>query len=854
MCIFKLFCVIGYAVGSIKSDIRIHVHFNLLMNKFDSTKCNILNLDSVMMVEAILFAADRIQQDNILNGASLGILIIDTCKKPKKNPYVLVIDNGMVVVGPYSSELSEFTTQFLSIFKYSTISFGASADKFYDQKKGFTEFFTTVPPDSITSLVYTDMAMHLKWEYTGLLYSANEDGSSPTVNVIQRLSNVQYCVVQYQMNLDATEKEYQTQIKSLLSLDKVKVVFLFLSLKGCQDFFRAAVPFGEQLSSKVFVLSSVCGTMVYVPHEIQPYLTGMLTVQMTDPQPEEFREYFKHLTPWNNKRNEYYFAFYWKFLYNCSLDNTTSPDYCKNITNDHFNRFTPVRPVINALYTAVYSIKAAYDIRCHGKESWCYEVENENVKQELDKYIPQVDINVFNKTFKYANKLHQVIESYDIFQYQNKKPGHYHFNKIGFWDAEKWKNELPALSLDENVNITNSKCSLPCKPREIKEYFALASCCWQCKTCPKTSIIIRNTCEACALGYKANEDQSKCDKLKVVTLSPTGGISIAVICISCAGFVLIAVILAVYLKNFSSHIIKSSSRELALFSLFGLAGMLLTSVCLTLPPNKLVCYAQKMLIGISLTCVYAPLVLKTNRVYRIFASSSKFKLRRLMLVSMPSQFFMIFAMVGIEILMGVFWILTDKPVVITKYPIDRNFILQQCYISGPGAALNLVFPIALMVACTFWAFKTRNLPEIFSEIKSIGVTMYITLFLATSAFALIFILSGVSAKPFLDIYVVCFTFQAIVLVNLIGQYAMKIKTLYQKSNELDLYQDNQTVTSVVMSNRFISPKTSPNGNDGQRHLSLATESLPDTLYTRSVSTMKLASPNLNVKRMSYDWQ
>ena len=765
----------------------------------------------------------------------------------------------MVVVGPYSSELSEFTTQFLSLFDYSTISFGASADKFYDQKKGFHEFFTTVPPDSMTSLVYTDLAVLLKWEYTSLLYSGNEDGSSPTVELMQNLLNMKtkYCLIQNQINTDATAKEYQKQIDYVLSLDKVKVVFLFLSLKGCQDFFRAATPFGKRLSNKVFVLSSVCGAMVDIPHAIQPHLRGMLTVQMTDPQPEEFREYFQSLTPWNNKRNEYYFSFYWQFLHNCSLQNTTTFDHCKRKkTNDLFNRFTPVRPIINALYAAVYSIKAAFDDICKGYGIDCYDIKyrNELMKKNLEKYIPQVDFNIFNKTFKYANKFHQVIDSYDILQYQNRKPGQYHFAKIGFWDAEKWKNGQPALRLDNKVNITNSKCSLPCKPREIREYYALASCCWQCKTCSKTSIIANNTCQTCPLGYKANMEQSKCDKLKVISLSPSGGISIVVIGNSCVAFIVIVVVLIIYLKNFSSHIIKSSSRELALFSLFGLSVMLVASVFLILPPSLLVCYAQKMLIGISLTCVYAPLVLKTNRVYRIFASSSKFKLRRLMLVSMRSQFLMIFAMVGIEVLMGVFWILTDKPVIITTYPSDQDYVLRQCYISGPGAALNLIFPIALMVACTFWAFKTRDLPEIFSEIKSIGVTMYITLFLATVACALIFILNGASARPFLDIYVVCFTFQAIVLVNLVGQYAMKIKTVHEKSNELDLCKDSQITTSVVMSNRFISPKTSPNNNT-PRHLSLATEALPVRLNSVcSVTSTKLASPVLNIKRLSYDWQ
>jgi hypothetical protein len=41
-------------------------------------------------------------------------------------------------------------------------------------------------------------------------------------------------------------------------------------------------------------------------------------------------------------------------------------------------------------------------------------------------------------------------------------------------------------------------------------------------------------------------------------------------------------------------------------------------------------------------------------------------------------------------------------------------------------ALPYMFDAALVVACTFYAFRTRNLPENFNETKFIAITMYTT--------------------------------------------------------------------------------------------------------------------------------
>ena len=94
--------LLGYAVGSRNSKIRIHVHIDTTMKSFRSKSCDVLNPYGVIFIEAILFAADQLQQDGIIEEGELGIRIVDTCVNTKTNPYLLVREDGMMVVGPYS--------------------------------------------------------------------------------------------------------------------------------------------------------------------------------------------------------------------------------------------------------------------------------------------------------------------------------------------------------------------------------------------------------------------------------------------------------------------------------------------------------------------------------------------------------------------------------------------------------------------------------------------------------------------------------------------------------------------------------------------------------------------------------
>lgn len=82
-----------------------------------------------------------------------------------------------------------------------------------------------------------------------------------------------------------------------------------------------------------------------------------------------------------------------------------------------------------------------------------------------------------------------------------------------------------------------------------------------------------------------------------------------------------------------------------------------------------------------------------------------------------------------------------------EYKQENNnwFGVETCNLDEDVLTEIFVFVVLLVVLCTNYAIKTRNLPENFNEAKYIGFAMYATL-LTGMAFALVYFNSEKKVK------------------------------------------------------------------------------------------------------------
>jgi len=171
--------------------------------------------------------------------------------------------------------------------------------------------------------------------------------------------------------------------------------------------------------------------------------------------------------------------------------------------------------------------------------------------------------------------------------------------------------------------------------------------------------------------------------------------------------------------------------------------------------SKITCILRGALPGFAFLTCYAPLFLKTNRIYRIFFSA-RVSVTRPSLVSSQSQFAALFGVLAVQIIVSVVWFISQVPLPVANVSTDYSYVTIRCSSDSNPILLilNLSLSVLFMICCTVLAFKTRHFPKNYNEAKHIGITLYITC-VVWSLFLPIFFLSRTVDYDFLREYLMC---------------------------------------------------------------------------------------------------
>ncbi|KAI6234679.1 Metabotropic glutamate receptor [Aphelenchoides fujianensis] len=131
---------------------------------------------------------------------------------------------------------------------------------------------------------------------------------------------------------------------------------------------------------------------------------------------------------------------------------------------------------------------------------------------------------------------------------------------------------------------------------------------------------------------------------------------------------------------------------------------------------------SRLMIGLALCAIYAAIFVKTNRLARVFKPTTPLRPR---CISPPAQVALCAGIVITQLIGSLVWLVVDPPDTAIQYPTRTEAVLT-CKATASHLLLSLSFNMLLVLLCTFYAFKTRQIPENFNETRLIGFTMYST--------------------------------------------------------------------------------------------------------------------------------
>lgn len=310
----------------------------------------------------------------------------------------------------------------------------------------------------------------------------------------------------------------------------------------------------------------------------------------------------------------------------------------------------------------------------------------------------------------------------------NRTTRQHEYQKVG-----SWVNELK-LDIEEIVwtgqtkDVPFSRCSTPCGHDEMKQIGEDGdTCCWFCVKCqPYEYLKDEYTCTDCGEGRWPNEDRKSCYNLDEQYMVFDSVYSIVPMVLSGLGILATLFVIITFVRYNNTPVVMASGKELSYMLLSGCLVSYLMTVILLLKPSTITCSAQRFGVGFGFAIIYSSLLTKTNRISRIFDSARR-SARRPPFISPKSQIVISTMLVSLQVIFTIIWLVLEPPGTRLYFPNGkRDEVILKCRTEDLSFLVSLIYNIILITICTFYAIKTRKIPENFNESKFIGFAMYTT--------------------------------------------------------------------------------------------------------------------------------
>ena len=603
---------------------------------------------AISLVESMIYALDLVNKRNdILSNVTLGYEIRNDCGHeditlwtmltmvgPNKNavyaescPEYVRQDTGQrisAVIGPGLSTTSLLAAKVGRVYAVPIVSFAATSDELSDADR-FPFFFRTVPPDKFQVGAIIDILRRYDWKYIALFYSIDTYGIHGARQIQSLAEQYDICIaINMPLSSDSSTNEENDILDKLKSHDKVTVVVLFtLSTPG-----RKVLRVAKEISNRkfTFIGSDSWGPDKEDYSDLLP--DGALFVRFVKVHLSEFEDYYSQL-PSNAGHTSPWYRSY--LIQNAADHNCTDSARCRPLTP---------HPIAKRIIDGVFALAYALDASLRQQEEGGGSCENSNgsscedatingwtIKDNLQRVSFPTGLN---ETFQFDEN-GDVLGRYEIQNWKSDKDGVYQMTKVGLWDPAK---VLKPLRLNEDSidwgtddgDVPRSLCIEDCKPGYISIPLK-KKCCLGCQQCPQYAIVIRlnesstaapATCHECPVTHWPDDTFTRCVRIEPSYVSYNS----LVFLISSAGAgigLVLTGISAIGLCYYSEHgLIKASSRELSAINIAGLAFSCLVVLLIMLKPATITCVIVDVCITTCVCMIFAPVLLKVNRIWRIF--------------------------------------------------------------------------------------------------------------------------------------------------------------------------------------------------------------------------------------------
>uniref|UniRef100_A0A667X7J4 Metabotropic glutamate receptor 1 n=1 Tax=Myripristis murdjan TaxID=586833 RepID=A0A667X7J4_9TELE len=756
--------VLAHIPGDVIIGALFSVHHQPPADKVHERKCGeVREQYGIQRVEAMMHTLDRINADlSILPNITLGCEIRDSCwhsavaleqsiefirdtlvsneeeesqgRCTGEGGNMLVQGKKPIVglIGPGSSSVAIQVQNLLQLFNIPQIAYSATSMDLSD-KSLYKYFMRVVPSDAQQARAMVDIVKRYNWSYVSAIHTEGNYGESGMEAFKDMAAKEGICIAHSdKIYSNAGAHSFDKLLEKLRGhLPKARVVACFcegMTVRGILMAMRRRRLVGEFL----LVGSDGWADRYDVTDGYQQEAAGGITIKLKSGYVKWFDDYYLNLKPDANVRNPW-FAEFWQHRFQCRLkghpqDNSKYNRTCtlKESLRHQYAQDTKMGFVINAIYSMAYGLHAMQQALCPGYKGLCDAMRPIDGRKLLEFLMKTNFTGVSGETIHFDQNGDSP-GRYEIMNFKRIGEDDYSYIHVGSWDQGGLRMDDEEIWMNDS-EIIQSVCSEPCQKAQIKVIRkGEVSCCWTCTPCKENEYVFDEyTCRACVLGSWPTDDLTGCEPIPVEYVRWGDPEPIAAVVFACLGLLATLFVTSIFIKFWDTPVVKSSSRELCYIILAGICLGYLCTFSLIAKPHVVYCYLQRLGIGLSPAMSYSALVTKTNRIARILAGSKKkICTKKPRFMSACAQLVIAFLLILLQLGIIVALLIIEPPQVIYDYPSIREVNLI-CNLTTLGVVAPLGYNGLLILSCTFYAFKTRNVPANFNEAKYIAFTMYTT--------------------------------------------------------------------------------------------------------------------------------
>ncbi|CAL1527298.1 unnamed protein product, partial [Lymnaea stagnalis] len=731
--------------------------------------------------EAVAFAVHQINNNsNLLSNISLGFYILDDCSstamalaqglkfvqqnEKSYNDYhegncatttsaTGSFNDVIGVVAPMTSVAAVSLSYIYSAAKVPLVGYITSSDELSD-KTLHPIFNRVIGPDKFQAQAILEFISHMGWSYISVIYSLGPYGERAFDTIKATAAILKICIATSHRVSDMDDTD--PVARSLLTVPRVHVVILFAEEIPIKHLLVSM----EKYNGKgrfIWIVSdsfSIASKESIAQHK--DILKGAFTFFFNASLVPEFYEYISKLNP-ETSTNPWMMQA-WEDLTSCSFLRGTCDPKADILRQPLFEFMLTPALLMDAVNTIAYGVHGLIRDVCLGAN--VSEISECVRGHDLTGYIRNVTFRGYTGDIKFDQNgdiLGKYVISQLVYDTVDTPLGYGDTNSsrhISFterkitWDHLIKQNRLVPLEISEkDSGIPESVCSRPCVVGEYKIPKQL-ECCWECRLCRDNERIAdnRTSCEPCELFTwpDPNTDYTSCSPIPLSFPPVSSTLSVLQICFAFLTIAVTLIVCGAYYFYQESRVIKASSRELSVLQLAAILLGYLTVICFQVEPSGPLCSMVYFLFCLSFDSLYAPLLVKSVRIYRIFQSGST-NTKSLIFTSPKSQMFIAFLIISVQLKL-IFFVLIGfvspcsqvalciviyfmyQPTARKTQPVTtEKFVELTCDMTLPGLASFLAYNLVLVLLCSLFAFKTRKLPDNFNESRFISMCVSTTL-------------------------------------------------------------------------------------------------------------------------------